>query len=135
MTDDRDFRCDCQCHLPMGFYQPYLSPAPPAMRPCQLCIGSHERIAARWAMERADVREAEFLDELNHPHHVPPPDYRPPSVKDGTVSEGLISSLRYLIGEYGYAGVMSALEQLEEPEEKDSIGEAFKRGLDKGWRR
>ena len=111
----------------MGFYQPYLSPAPPAMRPCQLCIGSHERIAARWAMERAEVREAEFLDELNHPHHVPPPeDDRPP----------LDDELRRLVGQHGYEGVLRALMDLREQEpEPESIGRAFKRGFDKGWRR
>lgn len=59
---------------------------------------------------------AALLSNWDRAAECPPenPESAAPSIADGTVSQGLVDGLDYLIGKYGYAGVVSALGELRE---------------------
>lgn len=56
-----------------------------------------------------------WADAINPPEPEPEPDYRPPSIADGTVEMTLIEALRHLSNEYGLNGVRKVLEELADP--------------------
>lgn len=51
---------------------------------------------------------------MDHTDETPPVGYRPPSVADGTVSQGLIDGIRDLFDRYGPAGVESAVIEMRQ---------------------
>ena len=60
-------------------------------------------------------------------------DYRPPSIADGTVAEGLILGLQLLIDEYGAAGVTATLQEMVNgrvPQEADDLDPSFRQPLE-----
>jgi hypothetical protein len=62
------------------------------------------------AME-LDRRHQDMSDQDN-PQPITNPEYEPPSIASGTVSEDLVRSMAHLVNEYGAAGVRSTLREM-----------------------